>query len=182
MAAVRQHGQECTMVEIAAVCGVSKPALAAEFGDKAGLADAMALVMADRIEAAVVTKAFTTDAGDLQRAVAAFVEAVVSYLESEPEIYRFIVRSALQGGGGTLDTALSRAFRDRVLFYFASSMPGVEPAELDVMAQGLFGFLVASTEAWHASRSPSWERLVQDITEVSVAGVSALLARGERGH
>ena len=50
MAAIRLHGSSVSVENIAAHAGVSKPVIYAEFGDKAGIADALALERAQQME------------------------------------------------------------------------------------------------------------------------------------
>src|SRR5580704_18590923 len=56
MAAIRRHGPTVSVDEIAAQAGVSKPVIYAEFGDKAGIAEAFALARAEQVERSLVAE------------------------------------------------------------------------------------------------------------------------------
>lgn len=60
MEAVRRYGAEVSIDQIAEAADVSKPVIYSEFGDKTGLVDAMAVVLAGRIERTVIDRVTST--------------------------------------------------------------------------------------------------------------------------
>ena len=69
MAAIRIHGSGVSVENIAAHAGVSKPVIYAEFGDKAGLADALALERAEQMERSLIAGLASSEPLDTAQAV-----------------------------------------------------------------------------------------------------------------
>ncbi len=79
------HGPSTSIGDIAAAAGVSKPLIYETFGDKAGLADAIAAdLVAELID----------DMHDLSTGIDRFTQFMVA----EPRLYRFLVQSIRSGG------------------------------------------------------------------------------------
>jgi AcrR family transcriptional regulator len=89
---VRRSGSASTMNGIAAEAGITKPILYRHFGDKGGLYRAFAERhidrLLDRLRAALGTH------GGLRARTAATVDAYLSTIEEEPQVYRFLVQRA----------------------------------------------------------------------------------------
>ncbi|HEU5144888.1 MAG TPA: helix-turn-helix domain-containing protein, partial [Dermatophilaceae bacterium] len=95
--AIRTHGAGVGMDEIAAEAGTSKTVIYRHFEDKAGLYRAVAA----RIDQRVVRKvgaslaAAAAPGGDLRELIASTVDAYLSLVDSDAEVYRFVVRRPL---------------------------------------------------------------------------------------
>jgi len=84
------------MDELAAEAGITKPILYSHFGDRAGLARALADRNANRLIGVLrESMASATGQGDPRGVVAAALEAFCTFVEKDPEIYRFLVQSSL---------------------------------------------------------------------------------------
>jgi AcrR family transcriptional regulator len=171
MAAVRRHGTDVSIDQMAESAGVSKPVLYAEFGDKLGVVDAIARVTAGHVEATVVETLAESASFDLQASTGAIVGALVDLVEDEPQIYAFLVRSMRTGDRSFLDNALVRVVHEKAALLV--HMAGAEiPADvLPVLTDGLFGFVFAAVESWIPHRGLSKARLVASLTSVIRAGL-----------
>jgi AcrR family transcriptional regulator len=177
MAAIRAGGAETSMEEMAAAAGVSKPVLYAEFGDKNGVAEAIAVELVERSQAELLAQLASDARIDIPAAVRAVVDRFVATVDGERDIYSFIVRSIRTNDKGLLDNALVRSLQDRFEQYAAVLAPGIDPALLTIVTHGTFGFMVASVESWLVSRRPDREELVDHLVAVFLAGFAAVRPR-----
>src|SRR5688572_10408852 len=95
--AVRGHGAAVGMDEVAAVAGTSKTVCYRHFTDRAGLWTAVA----ERVDATIV-RALTRAAdppdgrpGSARSRVRAVIAAYLHLVETDPEVYRFIVTAPI---------------------------------------------------------------------------------------
>lgn len=123
MKAIRRHGPEASIDDIAADAGVSKPVLYGHFGDKLGLADAISVELAERATAITAAALADDERVDLRVAVVAIVEALVGLVEDEPALYGFLVRTIRSGERGFFDNALVEVIHDAPACWWASSTP-----------------------------------------------------------
>jgi AcrR family transcriptional regulator len=174
MAAIRRHGPGASVDHIAGHAGVSKPVLYAEFGDKAGIAEAIALARAEETERSLIAELAASHSLDTAIAIRAAVNSLIGLVLDEPEIYGFIVRSMRSSDHGILDNALVRTLHARVGVLTSLVAPGGDQQLLSVMTHGMFGFIFAVVESWQATRSPSQEDLVDTIVTMVQHGFQAL--------
>jgi AcrR family transcriptional regulator len=176
MDAVRTHGAEVSIDELAAGAGVSKPVLYDEFGDKLGVADAIAVVLADGLVDTVVRELGRARQVDITMAVDVVVRALIDLIEAEPELYSFLVRSFRMNDRGFLDNALVRVIHERAKIVFGLAAPGVDPDRMAVLTDGVFGFVMAAVESWRSTRRPPKDDLVQTLALVIEQGLRAIAA------
>jgi AcrR family transcriptional regulator len=172
MDTVRERGPDCSMDDLARGAGVSKPVLYSHFGDKRGVADAIAVTLAHRLEA----RAAADLAGapiELAAVVRATFRALIDLIDTEPELYSFIVRAIRTDGRGLLDNALVGVIQHRLQVLVGLLLPGLEPARLRALTDGLFGFGFAAVESWTSHRELSKEELVEALSVVVQAGIEA---------
>jgi AcrR family transcriptional regulator len=173
MEAVRRHGPDVSIDRVAAEAEASKPVLYAEFGDKLGIADAVATVLADRVEADVLTQLTARADADLDHAVRALVDALMRVIDAEPTLYRFLVRSIRTSDRGLLDNALARTIRYRAALLVDVFAPGIDPGEVQVLIDGAFGFVLASLESWEDHAELGRGRLAELLTAAISEGLRA---------
>lgn len=172
MDAVRRKGAECSMDDMARAAGVSKPVLYSEFGDKRGVADAIAVTLAHRLEA----RAAADLAGqqlDIPSVVRATISALIELIDDEPELYQFIVRSIRSSDRGLLDNALVRVVQQRLTVLMGLLLPGLDQVRLRALADGLFGFGFAAVESWTSHRELTKEELIETLSTVIQGGIEA---------
>ncbi len=172
MDAVRRRGADCSMDDMARTAGVSKPVLYSEFGDKHGVADAIAVTLAHRLE----TRAAADLAGqqlDIPSVVRATISALIDLIDTEPELHQFIVRSIRSGDRGLLDNALVRVIQERLTVLMGLLLPGPDQVRLRALADGLFGFGFAAVESWTSHRELTKEELIETLSTVIQGGIEA---------
>jgi AcrR family transcriptional regulator len=165
IAAIREQGPDVSVDDLAAAAGVSKPVLYDEFGGRLGIADAIALVVAEQIERQVLD-VLAAAAFDLEVAVRAVIEGLVDFIDDEPALHVFLVRSIRNPSRGLLDNALLTVMHERATVLVGFITPGVPEAELRILTDGLFGFVLASVESWQATKQPAKAELVDALTRV----------------
>lgn len=174
MAAIRQLGPNASVEAIAGYAGVSKPVVYAEFGDKAGIAEAIALARAEQVERSLIAGLAERQTLDAATAVRASVQSMIGLIVDEPEIYGFIVRSVRKSDHGLLENALVRTLHSRVGILTSLLAPDADRAQIAVVLDGLFGFVFAAVESWRATQELSQEDLVNTIVKLVEYGFAAI--------
>jgi AcrR family transcriptional regulator len=173
MAAIREHGPDVSVDDMASAAGVSKPVLYAEFGDKVGIGEAIAVELGARGERDVIDE--LSRAGlELSTALTIAVHRFIDIVIDEPEIYAFVLRSIRSSDKGLLDNALIRTLEGRFQMLATVLAPDAPQDLVHVLAAGTFGFILASVEAWRETRAPEREELVGAMVEVLVQGFAAV--------
>lgn len=176
MEAVRSHGPDVSIDQMAEAAAVSKPVLYAEFGDKTGLVDAIAVVLAERVERRVIATLTSAGTFDVERVIEAIVDALVSLIDDERQLYSFMVRSIRMGDRGLLDNALVQVIHDRASLVIGHLASEVRPDVLSILTDGVFGFVFGVVESWLQTRSPDKEELVATMAAVIRAGLLEVAA------
>lgn len=177
IAAIRAGGADLSMDDLAGRIGVSKPVLYAEFGGKVGIADAIAVVMLEQVERSVFSDVAVSGPDPLEHLVRRVIDRLVSLIEQEPEVYAFVVSSALHSGRGMLDNALVRGLhaRSSLVLGTVAALP-VDADELSVLLDGLYGFVLGAIESWQSSGSPPRQVVVDSLTTVITVAMRGLVA------
>ncbi|MGN6752396.1 MAG: TetR/AcrR family transcriptional regulator [Intrasporangium sp.] len=175
--AIRTHGAGVGMDDIASQAATSKTVVYRHFGDKAGLYQAVA----DRIDQRVyrhVAAALSSmgHSEDLRLVVASTVEAYLSLVESDPEVYRFVVNRPL------VDRPLAddpvEATTNRVVDLLLSAVPfAADARRARVRALALVGSVQAVADDWLSSpdRLPRAD-VVDVLTDLAWHGLGPMLA------
>jgi AcrR family transcriptional regulator len=171
MAAIRRAGPDASVEEMALEAGVSKPVLYAEFGDKHGIAEAIAVELVERSEQDVLAELGRRGTIDLAAALRLGIEGFIDIVTQEPEVYGFIVRSIRSNDKGLLDNALVRVLQARFELVAQVLAPDADPVLLQVIAHGTFGFVVGSIESWLASQAPPRDELVENLVAILASGL-----------
>jgi AcrR family transcriptional regulator len=172
MDAVRHKGADCSMDDMAKAAGVSKPVLYSEFGDKRGVADAIAVTLAHRLERAAATE-LAGQPMEIPSVVRAAIGALIDIIDTEPELYQFIVRSIRSGDRGLLDNALVQVIQERLAVLMGLLLPGLDVVRLRALSDGLFGFGFAAVESWTSHRELTKDELIDALSTVVQAGIEA---------
>src|SRR5690606_26335450 len=106
-------GPDASVEEMAAEAGVSKPVLYSEFGDKHGIAEAMAVVLVEEGERELMAELVGAGSIELRRALHLAVDGFFDVVTADPAVYGFIFRSIRSSDGGLLDNALMRSLVSR---------------------------------------------------------------------
>ncbi len=169
--AVRRYGPEVSLDQMAELAEVSKPVLYAEFGDKNGVVDAMAVVLAGRVEKTVLQRLSEAVTVDLDHTIGAIIDALIELIDDEPRIYAYMVRSLRMRDRGLLDNALVRVIHERASVIIGRLAAELPPDELAILTDGVFGFVLGVVESWVTTHRPERDRLVATVTAVIRAGL-----------
>ena len=174
MRAIRRIGPDASIDQMAGEAGVSKPVLYDEFGDKVGIADAIAIEIARAAEQTFAQRLAAGGTLDVGAGARAAVEALIDLVTKEPELYRFLVRTIRASDRGLFDIGLVHALDSRVQLITGALAPGRDPALLAVLGHGTFGFVFAAVESWQRTREPSRQKLVDALVAIIVHGSRAV--------
>ena len=164
------------MESMAAAGGVTKPILYRHFGDRRGLVAAIGerfqRELGDAINAALETQGRPGD-GSVLRAT---IDAYLSLVERETELYRFLVQQDARSGN-----EISSAFVAQVTAQVAELVGGAlvasgrDPAPAELWAVGIVGMVHAAGD-WWAQERPELDRtaVVDGLTELLWRGLAAL--------
>jgi AcrR family transcriptional regulator len=160
--AIRKHGPDVSMAELAEVAGVSRPILYDHFGDRAGVASALVA----RFSAELVPSIGAVFVGDapLRESVARGINIFCTFVEKEPELFRFLLEAGGPPDPATMASALGEMFASS----FSASLfaVGRDPAIGDVWGHALPGAVFAAVEWWSSTRSMPRKTLVGHLTSM----------------
>lgn len=171
--AIRRDGADVSMDDIAAEAGITKPILYSHFGDKAGLADALAERFSAELSALFTDVWERVD--DPRERVQRSIDAWVGFIESDPHIYQFLSEGSF-GAGRRLDerrlvselgSRVTRALGEWIRSQGADSGPA-EP-----WAFGVLGMVHVATEWWLERQTMSRRDLVDYLTALLWSGLDA---------
>ena len=178
--AIRRDGAGVTMADVAAAAGVTKPVLYRYVADKDDLVGALAVRYAARIEALV--EAGTAAAEDPRTMIERTIDAYLTFIESEPEIYAFLVHRAPVDAPGMAEYlqrfTAQLAHRISVIVADELARVGKDTAGAEAFAHGMVGMVQSTGEWWLSGRSDgagmSREELVGHLTRVLWTGLAGL--------
>jgi AcrR family transcriptional regulator len=161
MRAIRQHGPDVTMDDIATEAGVSKPILYRHFLDKGDLYMAVSETATEQLRAVLLSGLSSeVDPRTLLRVV---IEAYLTFIESEPELYRFVVRRSFTDrplpqdpvttNAALIAGALATIFTDQLRSL------GLDPGGAQTWAYAGVGMVQAAGDWWLQDRTLSREQL-----------------------
>lgn len=175
-AVVRADGPRATMESMAAAGGVTKPILYRHFGDRQGLVAAIGerfqRELSDAIAAALETFGRTGDGAVLR----ATIDAYLSLVERETELYRFLVQQDARTGN-EISSAFVAKVTERVAGVVAAALraSGRDPAPAELWSVGIVGMVHAAGD-WWAQERPELDRtaVVDGLTALLWGGLGAL--------
>lgn len=168
--AIRRIGAGVNMEELAAEAGISKPVLYSYFGDKAGLANALADRYADDVRGRLL--AVLTEPQEPRLMIRGLVNAFIGFVESEPAIFEFL----LQRGLGDPGVPQRRVFDElgshlTLILQFAISQSGGDPRQAEPWAFAMLGAVLSAAEWWAPRQHISRAELVDHITALFWSGL-----------
>ncbi|HVT22389.1 MAG TPA: TetR/AcrR family transcriptional regulator [Mycobacteriales bacterium] len=169
---VQREGSAASMNLIAAEAGITKPILYRHFGDKSGLYRALAARYIEdllaRLRGALLTR------GGLAARTRATVDAYLSAIEENPQIYRFLIqRAAVEEPDvrGQVE-GFVRRFGDELASGIRNepSLSGIGEMRATVWAQGIAGMVQAAGDWWLDHPQVSRATVVDEVSALLVAG------------
>ena len=179
--AITRYGSDVDMEQVAAVAGVSKPVLYRYFADKAELwtavGDHVAHLLVDAVSPAIAR------IREERELVAAAIDAYLSAIESQPELYRFVVGQSdlpavhqlLARSSRTVATELARVIGDRL------RAVGLDSGPAEPWAYGMVGMVQAVGDWWMTHGRPMRRAALTDyLTTLLWQGIVGVRAAADR--
>lgn len=158
---VQRDGPAASMAAIAAEAGITKPVLYRHFGDKSGLYAALAarhteLLLAD-------LRAALTARGTRRERVERTVDAYLSAIERQPQVYRFLVHSDEAAGAQSSVRSFTRRLAGLLAEGIAAETGG-PPLRAQVWAHGIVGMVQAAGDWWLDTSQAPRRRMVAELS------------------
>ena len=175
---IREFGPDASMSAIAAEAGITKPILYRHFGDKAGLYRALA----ERYASPVFTELSTvlSTLTDRQERMRTTIDTYLRFIESDPQLYRFLMHRALREQPGVASSIA--AFTSVV----AAGIAEILTREMELSQEqsrsarawshGIVGLVQLAGDWWLDSRELTREELVDHLAALLWNGLSGLTA------
>jgi AcrR family transcriptional regulator len=180
IAAVRRHGAGVGMEQIAAQAGTSKAVVYRYFTDKADLY----LAVGSRI-AGMLTDTITRameDQGEPRAVLQAGVDAYLTLIEAEPELYRFVVRRPLLDRPVTLGQDPVADYMNvlgarisRILGDVLREV-GLDSGAAEPWGYGMVGMVHSAGDWWLERQSMSRSALAEYLTSLIWGGLAGAYA------
>ncbi|WP_189054668.1 TetR/AcrR family transcriptional regulator [Longimycelium tulufanense] len=181
MCAIKKHGADVGMDEIAAEAGVSKPVLYRHFADKADLYLAVAQrgtdVLMERMAPAL--DALAHDKVTPRQWIRGTVDTYLALIEQYPEMYRFVVRGQfvdrppdrdlVAEDKRALASAIARIFGDYLRAF------GMDSGGAEVWGHGVVGLVQGAGDWWLDRQSMSREAVTDYLTQIIWAAIEGVL-------
>ncbi len=170
--AIRRDGAGVSMEDIAHEAGITKPILYANFGDKGGLADALARRVNRDLVARFGEVWASTD--DTRERVERAIDTWVGFIESDPHIYRFLSEGSFGAGRRIEDRRLVSGLGIVVARALGEWLreQGADSGPAEPWAYGVLGMVHVTTEWWLDRRTLSRKDLVAYMTSLLWSGFS----------
>jgi AcrR family transcriptional regulator len=176
--AIRKRGPQVSMNEIAAEAETAKPVLYRYFGDKGGLYQAVAERYVQMVMLAV-RDALQKD-GDPRSRLTQAIDGYLGLVESEPEIYRFLMHRAVNERAEAQATVADfiRQLGAEVAAVLAEDLrrAGLDGHAAEPWARGIVGMVQVSGDWWLENRSMTRERMVDHLVTLLWQGFAGLQA------
>ena len=174
---IRRQGPAAPMDDLAAEAGLTKPILYASFGDRAGLASALAERFVNQVATRLASALHSP--GSPRQLLRQSIDSFVGFVDEDPHIYRFIVREA--GNAASPDKGVPiarlRVFDALGALITASLAQGMRHAGQDEgraepIAFATMGMVFGAAEWWLDRRSVSRDELVDILTDLLWSGLA----------
>lgn len=164
------------MSDIAAHAGVTKPILYKHFGDKGGLYRALAerylSTLLERLRAAV-----TADDDPHQR-IRKTIDAYLSFIEGEKEVYGFLMHRALgeQAEAQATVAGFIRQLGDELAIVLGEELrrAGIDSGGAEPWAHGIVGMVYLAGDRWLTHQTMPRATLVDYLTDLLWRGFEHL--------
>jgi AcrR family transcriptional regulator len=177
LAAVSRHGAGVGMDEIAAAAGTSKTAVYRHFADRGELHAAVCARVAEQLTGTLRTAMLSSTSP--RGMLAAAIEAYLTFLEADPEVYRFVVHTHPAGAGdGDPLTTLSDLVGDEAAAVVGDALrrSGADPAPAAPWGHGVVGLVRSAADWWlRAERPLPRGDLAASLTDLAWAGLSGVV-------
>ena len=164
---VQRDGPAASMASIAAEAGITKPVLYRHFGDKGGLYAALADRHTERLLADL--RAALLAGGSRRERVERTVDAYLTAIEHEPQVYRFLVHSDEAAPAQSSVRSFTRRLADLLAEGIATET-GATPLRAHAWAHGIVGMVQAAGDWWLESGPCARAELVAELSALLGGG------------
>jgi AcrR family transcriptional regulator len=175
--AIRRDGPMVSMDVIAGEAGVTKPIVYRHFGDRVGLASALA----DQFGAALVAELDEALTQDLppEQLLRATIDTYLAFVERDPHLYSFLVGRLGAPVGTDVANGLVGQVGARVTLVLGEQLRnlGIDSGPSEAWAFGIVGMVHLAGDWWLERRTMTRARLVDDITALLWNGLGGLVPR-----
>ncbi len=171
---ISERGPNVAVDELAAAAGVSKPVLYDHFGDKAGLAQALAEDIAKQVQDQVTNRVLASGEVSLDGILRAVIDSFVGLVDTEISLHRFIVHGIRASQVGLVDNALAASTQANTVAALQLALPNVDRAVLEVVSFAIFGQVFLAVEAWAHTHRMSREKLVDTLVTMTMRGLAGV--------
>ncbi len=178
--AIRQHGPDVAMEDIATEAGVSKPIIYRHFQDKGDLYMAVSETATQRLRAALLSGLDTE--GDPRELLRLAIETYLRFIEEDPELYRFVVRrpfadrpvphDPVTTNAELISGALTTIFGDRLRSL------GMDPGGAETWAHAGVGMVQAAGDWWLTRRTLTRDALRDYLLMMVWGALEGILKAG----
>jgi AcrR family transcriptional regulator len=174
MAVIAREGPAVSMERLAAELGVTKPVLYRYFGDRAGLYRAVA--QATVAELMHDLTAALAEPVEPRQLLAETIDAYLSFIEREPQLYRFLMQRAVveQAEAHATITHFIRQVGQAVAQSMGEQLraAGADLGAAEAWAYGVVGMVQLAGDWWLERRPMPRPRLVAYLTDLLWHGFS----------
>src|SRR4051795_9947056 len=178
--AIRRDGPRVSMDAIAAEAGVTKPIVYRHFGDRVGLASALA----DQFGAALVAELDEAFGQDLppDQLLRATIDAYLAFVERDPNLYSFLVGRLGAPVGTDVANGLVAQVGQRVALVLGEQLRalGIDSGPAEPWGFGIVGMVHLAGDWWLERRTVTRARLADDLSTLLWHGLGGL-ATGTEG-
>jgi AcrR family transcriptional regulator len=172
--AIRRAGPAVSMDAIAAEAGVTKPILYRHFGDRVGLAGALA----EQFGAQLVAELDAALSQDLppDQLLAATIDTYLAFVERDPHVYNFLIGRLGAPVGTDVANGLVTQVGQRVALVLGEQLRarGVDSGPAEPWAFGIVGMVHLAGDWWLERRTMTRARLVEYLATLLWNGLDAL--------
>ena len=165
---IARDGPNVSMERLASELGVAKPILYRYFDDRAGLYRAVARDTLDRMMAEL--QAALAQPVEPRQLLAEVIDAYLSFIEREPQLYRFLMQRSLPEQAAA-QVAISHFIRDvgRAVSQTMGEQlraAGADAAAAEAWAYGVVGMVQLAGDWWLEQRPMPRPRLVAYLVDL----------------
>lgn len=162
------------MDEIAAEAGLSKPVLYKAFRDKSGLAAELLESATAELTHAVIGP--LAGGGEPEQLVRAAIDAFVSFIERDPDVYRFIARGAGRSAQGAVGHRMVAGVGDQLALALVGALGrvGGSAGAASPLAYAVLGSVFLGAEWWLEQDDMTRDELVDLLTALVWGGLGGL--------
>jgi AcrR family transcriptional regulator len=172
MEVIRRDGADATMEEMASAGGISKPILYRHFNDRDGLVAAVTELALAELARLLDEKVGEARMAGSRQGIRATIDAFFEYVESDPELYRFIVdQDGLRRDPAKVD------FTEGVGQFVAAAIrealeaAGRDPAPAEVWGRSVVGMVYLVSLWWLDNDTVARSEVVDHLAELVWSGM-----------